>query len=848
MTGAPLPPDRRREIETLFEAALDVGPDERSDFLRQACGADQALLAEVSALLGAHEVPRGILESDPHEIVRPDLIAVRPGERIGPYAVIREIGRGGMAGVYLAQDDRHGRPLALKLLHPGLAVLLGHERFRREIRLAARLHHPHILPLHDSGDTDGRLWYTMPYVDGESLRERLRRQGRLSIPEAVRITREVADALDYAHRQGVIHRDIKPENLLLTRDGDVLVADFGIGRVFDASTPETTLTRSGVLIGTPAYVSPEQALGARPLDGRTDIYSLGCVLYEMLTGEPPYRAPSVQRVIAGHIKDPIPSARRVRPDTSAALDAALRRALAKSARDRFDTARRFADALEEPVQRSRRPLLAGGALAVLLLGGAWLVHSRRADPPPAAVPAEPGPSPGTDLSLAVLPLTNLGGAVDDEYLATGMADELTTALARVPGLRVAARTSALAMGGRRDLDAREMADRLNVGYLLEGTLRRLGDTVRVSMALVDAASGLTVWNQAYARPAEDVIWLQDEIARSVTGSLRESLPAPAPLTRPTVLRAHDDYLRGRHALSGSSEADLRRAISEFERAIAVDSGYAPAWSGLASAWTLLADDHLPPREAYPRAKAAALHALGLDSTLADAHAALGGVLFWYEWDFPAARRELELAIALDPNGSLAHYHYGNLLGAMGLLDSALAVAQRAALLDPLSGAIAANIAYLTEVQGRPQRAVTLCDPDRFVGSAREMVVLCRARALLSAGRPADALLLLDRHPGLRADLAERTRFGAYQTLGRTPEAREVLDRVQRDAGGRYVKPEIVAQMHAALGDRNAAFRWLDRAYEGRAGGLVFLPTSRWWDPIRRDPRFETMLKKVGGGA
>jgi eukaryotic-like serine/threonine-protein kinase len=325
-------------------------------------------------LLGAHDVPHGILESDPQRLVSADPVSLAAGEKVGPYEVIREIGRGGMASVYLTRGERHERRLALKVLHPGLAALFGQERFKREIRMAARLHHPHILPLHDSGESGGRLWYTMPYVDGESLRERLRREGRLSVAEAVRIAREVADALDYAHRQGVIHRDVKPENLLLTRDGEVLVADFGIGRIFDASAPEATITRTGMLIGTPAYMSPEQALGATGLNGRTDVYSLGCVLYEMLAGEPPFPAPTTQRAIAAHVSDPVPAVRRLRPEVPPALEAALRRALAKTAAERFDTARRFGDALPGAGSGSLRPVRTGAIVlaALLALGGvAW---------------------------------------------------------------------------------------------------------------------------------------------------------------------------------------------------------------------------------------------------------------------------------------------------------------------------------------------------------------------------------------------------------------------------------------------------------------------------------------------
>jgi serine/threonine-protein kinase len=839
MSRPALSPERRRQIETLFEAALDLEPEDRPAYLARACDGDPALHAEVAALLDAHDRSEGILESDPKQFVAGDPVALAPGDRIGAYQIVRELGRGGMAAVYLAEDGRHERRLALKLLHPGLAALLGHERFRREIRLAARLHHPHILPLHDSGESGTQLWYTMPFVDGESLRERLRRDGRLPLSEALRMACEVADALDYAHRQGVIHRDVKPENLLLTRDGDVLVADFGIGRVFDASAPDATLTRTGVMIGTPAYMSPEQARGTTGLDGRTDVYGLGCVLYEMLAGEPPYPATTAQRAIYGHINERVPDVRRFRPDAPPRVSAALRRALAKTPGERFSTAREFADALQQAggsTARRKGAFAALGLLSCVALGGAFLWEQR-------GEPAAPAPAaPPVERSIAVLPLTNLSGDTADQYLSAGIAEELTDLLAAVPGLRVAARHSAAAMAARRELDAREMANRLGVGHLLEGTVRRAGDSLRLGMSLVSAKSGLTLWSDSYTGSAGEILQLEDEIARRVAGSLQTSRPPPA---RRTAVRAHDDYRRGRYALNGYSEADLRQAIDLFERAIAADSGFAPAWSGLAAAWTLLADDYVPPSEAYPRAKAAALHALRLDSTLADAHAALGGVLLWHDWDFPAAGRALERAIALDPNASLAFYYYGHLLGAVGRLDSALAVAQRAALLDPMSGAMVENVGYLLELRGEAARAAELCDPDRYAGSAREVVVLCRARAYLAEGRAADALLLLDRHPGVRADHAERTRFGAYQALGRTAEARAVLAALEARARTRYVKPEIVAQLHAALGEREAAFRWLRRARDAHAGGMIFLSTSRWWDPIRDDPRFRAMLERMG---
>ncbi len=341
-----LTPERRREIERLFEAALERVPEERAPFLDAACGEDLGLRREVEALLSAHARSHGILERDPVAALGEPEHVLAPGETVGAYTVEREIGRGGTAVVYLARDPGADRRVAVKLLHPGLTALLGRERFRREIRLASRLSHPGILALLDSGEEETGLWYAMPYVEGETLRGRLRREERLAVEDAVRVIREVAAALGYAHQRGVIHRDIKPENLLLDGEGRVLVADFGIGRVFDSPVIEETLTRTGMLIGTPAYMSPEQALGHRNLDGRTDIYSLGCVLYEMLAGTPPFPAETPQLAIARHVRDPVPSLRETRPDVPSRLEAAVCRALAKTPAERFTSAAALAEALE----------------------------------------------------------------------------------------------------------------------------------------------------------------------------------------------------------------------------------------------------------------------------------------------------------------------------------------------------------------------------------------------------------------------------------------------------------------------------------------------------------------------
>jgi serine/threonine-protein kinase len=451
------------------------------------------------------------------------------------YVLERELGRGGMAVVYLARDLRHDRPVALKVVHAELARALGRERFLREIRTVARLQHPHILSVHDSGEAAGRLWFTMPYVEGESLRSRLARERQLPLGDALRITTECARALDHAHQHGVIHRDIKPENILLTADGSTLVADFGIAKAMgpsraalgqpgagtEAPAETEALTETGWVVGTPAYMSPEQAAGQRALDERTDIYSLACVLYEMLAGEPPYVGATAQAMIAKRLTEPVPKLTTLRQVPSS-IERAVTTALARSPADRFRTAGELAAALTEPAapaapdQRSRRPARAlvrrtAVVAAAMMIGGslAWILLSR------------PWESSKAD-SVAVLPFANLSPSPGNEYFSDGIAEELIAALGRVEGLRVAARTSAFAFKGR-NADLGEIRQRLGVETVLEGSVRRSGERVRVTAQLVDARNGHQLWSDVYERDARDVFAVQQELSQAIAVALRGKL-------------------------------------------------------------------------------------------------------------------------------------------------------------------------------------------------------------------------------------------------------------------------------------------------------------------------------------
>ena len=532
--------------------------------------------------------------------------ALRAGLR-DRYALERELGRGGMATVWLAQDLRHDRPVALKLLHLHLAASLGPERFQREIRLAARLQHPHILTVLDSGETDGRLWFTMPFVEGESLRDRLRRERQLPVDAALRIATEAARGLEYAHQHGVVHRDVKPENILLTRNGSTLVADFGIAR---ALSGDEGLTETGLAVGTPAYMSPEQAAGDKSLDARTDQFSLASVLYEMLAGEPPWTGATAQAIAAKRLTEPAPSVRSVRPNIPAAVDDAIRRALAPVAADRFASLDQFAQALQPgerrararpprsaptgatsqrtsgatPSLRRRIPIAAGSLTLGLLIGlgvlFGWLRH--RDDTLDA----------GSAKRLAVLPFENLGGA-GDEYFADGVTDEVRGKLTSLPGLQVTARSSSTQYK-KSSKSPQEIGRELGVDWLLTGTVRwekgAGGNHVRVSPELIQVSTGSTKWQQPFDAALTDVFQVQADMAGQVAQALDLALGSPqraALAERPTSnAAAYDAFLKGEAESQSVGNADSWRSDRRstlYERAVALDSGFVQAWAQLSRA-------------------------------------------------------------------------------------------------------------------------------------------------------------------------------------------------------------------------------------------------------------------------
>jgi len=729
----------------------------------------------------------------------------------GRYAVERELGRGGMATVYLADDLKHHRKVAIKVLRPELGALLGPDRFAREIRIAASLNHPHILPLYDSGEVavEGAslLYYVMPYVRGESLRHRLVRERQLPVDEAIGLIRQVAAALDHAHALGLVHRDIKPENIMI-HEGEAMVADFGIALADSAAAGER-LTGTGLMVGTPEYMSPEQAAGERALDARSDVYSLACVLYELLAGEQPYTGASAQMVIAKRFTDPVPRVRRLRPAVPPAVEQALLTALARVPADRFGSAGAFAAALTAPGTGERRPA-----------------------------------------SVAVLPFLNLSADPENEFFADGVTEDVIAQLSKIRALKVTSRASAMTFK-KREQSLRQIGATLQVATLLDGSVRRAGDRVRIVAQLIDADSDQQVWTETYDRKLTDIFAIQTDVALQIAAALEAQLSAEEKTRirkEPTKdVDAYQEYLLGSHCLVRWTQEGVDQGLKHLEQAIARDPNYALAYATIAHAYTnvgLGVAGSLPAEEAFRRAKAAVAQALELDDGLAEAHAMLGQLKFVCDYDWAGAEAELKRALELNPNSGDTYDVYGLMLSALERYDEAIEAQRRAHELDPIHHRMDIATTYLRA--GRYDEALTAVSRVLELDPHFALAHATLAWVHLLSGRQDQGLAALERALSLSPEstlyLAQLGQ--AYALVGQAAKAREILQRLEDLAKVRYVSPYHMAYVHAGLGEQDRAIDWLERAYEERAGAVFGVKGSFLFTTLRSHPRFKALLRKM----
>ncbi len=715
----------------------------------------------------------------------------------GHYVVEGELGRGGMATVYRARDLRHGREVAIKVLHPELAISIGSDRFVREIEIAARLTHPHILPVFDSGSADGILYYVMPLVEGKSLRARIER-GKLPVAELVRITDQVASALTYAHEHGVVHRDIKPENILLTGD-QAIVADFGIARAVEAAGGER-LTGTGLAVGTPAYMSPEQASGTGAVDGRADIYALGCLVYEMASGEPPFQGATPQALILHHLSDPTPSLRRTDPSIPLFVERAVERAMAKDPDSRFGSASEFAAALTTATvvsrvtrRRRRRQLLVGSAIAVgaaLLL---WLGSLSTAS---------------TVHALAVLPLTDLSNDTSQAWFANGVHEALIGELAST-GITVISRSSVMRYR-ESDLPASEIARELGVDALVEGSVFRTGDSVEIRARLIDPATATATWSGSFDGNLPNVTALYRGLTRAVAGEIRYTVSpdAEARLAETAVVDAdlYETYLRGMHHLNKLTPEDIDLALGYFNTAIERNPASALAYAGLAMAYVTLGHGPGSPADAWVRARAAAERAVRLDPGLADGWAALADVRTYADYDWEGADSAFQRASALNPSLAMNHFHRAWYLALFGRMDEAVAEHELARDLDPFAPFGTAFLGSMYAKQGRSEEAIAEGRRAIAMQTDAPTSTLAMTGILALAGRHDEAIEsakeLAAISPMFRVVLAH-----TYARTGRTEQARALLAELETQPTVAFTTLYL-GMTHIELGDVDEAVRWL----------------------------------------
>jgi TolB-like protein/Flp pilus assembly protein TadD len=892
-----LQPERNREIDRIFQAALAHDLAERAAFLDEACADDPDLRRQVEALIASDVQADNFIETPAIQIA-PELVAddhTTPvtGETIGPYRLDSQLGAGGMGKVYLAHDQRLGRKVALKLLD---TALMGDstqcQRFLREARLAASLDHANICTIHEVGEAAGRLFIAMQYVEGETLRGVI--LGRpLKLDSVLSISLQVADALAEAHSRGIIHRDVKAGNIMITPRGQAKVLDFGLAKILenDGEETDTHLTMTGMVMGTPASMAPEQARGER-VDHRSDIFSFGGVLYEMATGQTPFSGRSRADVISALLRQPHTSAAELNKEVTAHLSAIIDRALAKEPTDRYQSMSDMIADLRQVVseaggmdhlfsssdarfkvmtpyvaprqrrgslkvfgRRIERSFLMASVAAVIVLLTLGLIGSYLwTKPSPPATPTRAEPSvalPAQIKSIAVLPFKPLAANSRDESLEMGMADTLITRLSNLKEI-VVRPTSAVRKYAGLEQDAVAAGKEQRVDAVLDGSIQRSADKVRVTVRLLKVDDGTQLWAETFNERFSDIFTVQDRVSERVAGALALKLNSEEQesLTKRYTenTEAYQLYMKGRYHWNKRTADAVKKGIEYFDQAIRKDPNYALAYAGLADSYNILGSNGvLPMKESHPRARAAALKALEIDDSLAEAHTSLAAIIADFYWNWSESESHFRRALDLNPNYPTAHHWYCQYLVRMGRFKEAIQHAKRAQELDPVSLVMHANLGQTFYEARQYDQAIEQLHKTLEIDANFVPAYLHLGLVYLQKRMYEEAIASFQKGNQLAPYTTDMIALlgHAYAVAGRRDEALKILNDLSAQSKRQYVSPFGIAFIYVGLGEKDQALTWLQKAYDDRVWLMGMLKVEPIFDPLRSDSRFEDLLRRVG---
>ncbi len=814
------------------------------------CGTQLILLEEIPVS------PTKTIETPTEELTTGSIFA-------GRYQIIEELGKGGMGKVYKANDIDIKEKVAIKLIKPEISTdKKTIERFQNELKFARKISHRNVCRMYDLNKEEGSYYITMEYVEGQDLKSLVRQTGQLAIPTTISIAKQVCEGLSEAHKMGTVHRDLKPSNIMIDKEGNTRIMDFGIARSLESKG----ITGAGVMIGTPEYMSPEQVEG-KEVDQRSDIYSLGVILYEMVTGRVPFEG-DTPFTIGVKQKSEIPKdPKELNTQIPEDLDKVILRCLEKDKEKRYQIAEEVRSELEniekgipttEKVIPKRKPItskeitvtfglkkllipaLVAVAIAIIALI-VWHPWSQRE-----AVPLQ-----SIRPSIAVLPFEDLSPQKDQEYFCDGLAEELINRLANIENLRIPGRTSAFSFKSK-DLDIREIGEKLNVEMVLDGSVRKERNKLRITAQLVKVADGYPIWSKIYERSMEDTFALWDEISLAIVDNLKIKLLGEEKtklVKRYTEnLEAYNLYIKGRYFWNKRTEEGLKKAIEHFEQAVKLDPDYALAYAGKADAHNMLAAYvFLSPHEAFSEAKVASLKALEIDDALAEAYTSSAFAKHRYDWDWSGAENDFKKAIRLNPNYATAHNWYGSLLYSIGRFDEAHLEKKRALELDPLSVTINTSIAWSYKLLGKYNQAIEQCKKTIELSSDYAWPHAVLAQTYIQMSRFEEAIIEFQKATSLAGrSLEYLPQLGhAYAMAGNREQALKIIEEVNRRSEEGNVSWLFTALNYAGLGDTDKAFECLEMAYKSRDTNMYIINIEPRIDSLRSDPRFTSLLKKMG---